>query len=105
MANTKITLLMVNDYPAYIDPKIWSRELSNRVPELEFRLWPHRGDPADVDIVLIDKGAPPGLFEGMTALRALIFLGAGIDGLRLAELPAGVGVARLATRELASEVV
>jgi len=58
-----------------------------------------------VDIVLIDKGAPPGLFEGMTRLRVLIFLGAGIDGLRLAELPAGVGVARLATRELASEVV
>ena len=58
-----------------------------------------------MDIVLIDKGTPPGLFEGMTRLRALIFLGAGIDGLRLAELPAGVGVVRLATRELASEVV
>jgi hypothetical protein len=59
MTNTKITLLMVNDYPDYIDPKIWSRELSKRIPELEFRLWPHRGDPSDVDIVLIDKGAPP----------------------------------------------
>ena len=105
MTNTKIILLMVNDYPDYIDPKIWSRELSKRIPELEFRLWPHRGNPSDVDIVLIDKGAPPGLFEGMTRLRALVFLGAGIDGLRLAELPAGVGVVRLATRELASEVV
>jgi glyoxylate/hydroxypyruvate reductase A len=105
MASTKTTLLMVNDYPDYIDSKIWSRELSKRVPELQFRLWPHRGNPADVDIVLIDKGAPPGLFEGMTRLRALVFLGAGIDGLRLSELPAGVGVVRLATRELASEVV
>jgi hypothetical protein len=87
MASTKTTLLMVNDYPNYIDSEIWSRELSKRVPELQFRLWPHQGNPADVDIVLIDKGAPPGLFEGMTRLRALVFLGAGIDGLRLSELP------------------
>jgi glyoxylate/hydroxypyruvate reductase A len=105
MSDAKITLLMVNDYPDYIDPKVWSRELSKRVPELEFRLWPNRGNPADVHVVLLDKAAPPGLFDGMARLRVLIFLGAGIDGLRVADVPAGVGIVRLATRELASEVV
>jgi glyoxylate/hydroxypyruvate reductase A len=53
---------------------------------------------------MIDKGTSPGFFEGMTRLRAA-YLGAGIDGLRLGDLPAGVVFVRLATRELASEVV
>jgi glyoxylate/hydroxypyruvate reductase len=100
-----LTLLMVNDYPDYIDPAEWSAALRIRVPRLEFRLWPERGDPADIDIVMIDKGTPPGFFEGMTRLRAVVYLGAGIDGLLLEDLPPGVGVVRLATRELASEVV
>jgi glyoxylate/hydroxypyruvate reductase A len=100
-----LTLLMVNDYPDYIDPQEWKKALQARVPNFDFRLWPDGGDPADIDIVLIDKGTPPGFFAGMTKLRAVAYLGAGIDGLLLGDLPAGVGVVRLATRELASEVV
>ncbi|RWN56857.1 MAG: glyoxylate/hydroxypyruvate reductase A [Mesorhizobium sp.] len=100
-----LTLLMVNDYPDYIDAGEWARSLKARVSGLDFRLWPHHGDPGDIDLVLIDKGTPRGFFEGMTRLRAVAYLGAGIDGLQLGELPAGVGVVRLATRELASEVV
>ncbi len=105
MNKENITLLMVNDYPDYIDPREWRAALGIRVPRLDFRLWPERGDPADIDIVMIDKGTSPGFFEGMTRLRAVAYLGAGIDGLLLDDLPAGVGVVRLATRELASEVV
>jgi glyoxylate/hydroxypyruvate reductase len=101
----KLTVLMVNDYPDYIDAREWAQAFKGRVPNLDFRLWPARGDPAEVDVVLIDKGTPPGFFAGMTRLRAVAYLGAGIDGLRIDELPAGVSVVRLATRELASEVV
>src|SRR5262245_25720781 len=96
---------MVNDYPDYIDSREWRDALELRVPRLKFRLWPERGDPADIDIAMIDKGTSPGFFEGMTQLRAVAYLGAGIDGLLLDDLPAGVSVVRLATRELASEVV
>jgi glyoxylate/hydroxypyruvate reductase A len=105
MNREKITLLMVNDYPDYIDPREWKAALETRVPRLDFRLWPERGDPADIDIVMMDKGTSPGFFEGMTRLRAVAYLGAGIDGLLLEDLPPRVGVVRLATRELASEVV
>ncbi len=105
MAEKKLTLLMVNDYPDYIDPHEWKNALKARVPHLDFRLWPDRGDPADIDIVLIDKGTAPAFFTGMTRLRAVGYLGAGIDGLWIGDLPPGVGVMRLATRELASEVV
>lgn len=104
MNKENLTLLMVNNYPDYIDPAEWSAALRIRVPTLEFRLWPERGDPADIDIVMIDKGTPPGFFEGMTRLRAVAYLGAGIDGLLLEDLPPGVGVVRLATRELASTI-
>src|SRR5262245_7257980 len=105
MNKENLTLLMVNDYPDYIDQAEWRSALRIRLPRLESRLWPERGDPADIDIVMIDKGTSPGFFEGMTRLRAVAYLGAGIDGLLLDDLPAGVGVVRLATRELASEVV
>ena len=105
MPDASITLLMVNAYPDYIDPSEWHRELSKRVAGLDFHLWPDRGDPTDVDVVLVDKGASPGLFDGMKRLRAVVYLGAGTDGLRLGDLSSSVSVVRLATRELASEVV
>ena len=105
MTERMLTLLMVNDYPDYIDPQEWKKALQARVPKLDFRLWPDGGDPADINIVLIDKGTPLGFFAGMTKLRAVAYLGAGIDGLQLGELPPAVGVVRLETRELASEVV
>ena len=74
MNKENITLLMVNDYPDYIDPREWRAALGHRVPGLDFRLWPERGDPADIDIVMIDKGTSPGFFEGMTRLRAVAYL-------------------------------
>jgi glyoxylate/hydroxypyruvate reductase len=51
-----ITVLMVNEYPDYIDAKVWAAELKNRLPQLQFRLWPDAGNKGDIDIVLIDKG-------------------------------------------------
>lgn len=63
MSDEFITVLMVNEYPDYIDAHVWAAELKTRVPQLEFRIWPDAGNKSDIDIVLIDKGASPGFFE------------------------------------------
>ena len=105
MTNQRITVLMVNEYPDYIDAQIWADGLKRRVPGLEFRLWPDAGSRDEIDIVLIDKGARPGFFDTMTSLRAVIYLGAGVDGIDLDSFPGNVPLIRLATREQTSEVV
>ncbi|AZO74770.1 MAG: glyoxylate/hydroxypyruvate reductase A [Mesorhizobium sp.] len=104
MSGQPITVLMVNEYPDYIDADVWAAELKNRVPQLEFRLWPDVGNKGDIDIVLIDKGADSGFFDAMTGLRAVLYLGAGVDGIDLQSFPKSVALIRLATREQASEV-
>ena len=96
---------MVNEYPDYIDANVWADGLKSRVPGLEFRLWPDAGRKDDIDIVLIDKGAKPGFFDEMSSLRAVIYLGAGVDGIDLDSFPKNVPLIRLATREQTSEVV
>ncbi|TCN30195.1 NAD(P)-dependent oxidoreductase [Sinorhizobium americanum] len=105
MSGKPISVLMVNEYPDYIDAEVWAAELKNRVPQLEFRLWPDAGNKGDIDVVLIDKGSSPGFFDAMTGLRAVLYLGAGVDGMDLQTFPKSVPLVRLATRELASEVV
>ncbi|TIX44430.1 MAG: glyoxylate/hydroxypyruvate reductase A, partial [Mesorhizobium sp.] len=105
MSGQPITVLMVNEYPDYIDAEVWAAELKKRVPQLEFRLWPDVGNKGDIDIALIDKGASPGFFDAMTGLRAVVYLGAGVDGMDLQSFPKSVPLIRLATREQASEVV
>lgn len=105
MPSKPINVLMVNEYPDYIDSKVWAAELKTRVPQLEFSLWPDAGDKNNIDIVLIDKGASAGFFDGMKGLSAVVYLGAGVDGIDLQSFPKGVPLIRLATREQASEVV
>lgn len=105
MSGQRITVLMVNEYPDYIDATVWADGLKRRVPGLEFRLWPDAGNKDDIDIVLIDKGAKAGFFDTMTKLRAVIYLGAGVDGIDLSSFPQKVPLIRLATREQTSEVV
>ncbi|MFD2053576.1 NAD(P)-dependent oxidoreductase [Mesorhizobium calcicola] len=104
MFGESITVLMVNEYPDYIDAQVWAAELKTRVQQLEFRLWPDAGNESDIDIVLIDKGARPGFFDAMTGLSAVVYLGAGVEGIDLQSFPKSVPLIRLATREQASEV-
>jgi glyoxylate/hydroxypyruvate reductase len=105
MSAKPITVLMVNEYPDYIDAKVWADGLRERIPRLEFRLWPDAGSMDAIDIVLIDKGTKPGFFDAMKSLRAVIYLGAGIDGIDFNSFPRNVPLIRLATREQTSEVV
>ncbi|MYE02888.1 MAG: glyoxylate/hydroxypyruvate reductase A [Alphaproteobacteria bacterium] len=75
------------------DDEQWKSEVRRLVPGLEIRDWPDIGDPSEVEFVLLFASAP-GLFDGMTGLRAVLSAGAGVDGF-LGDLPEGVPAARL----------
>ena len=63
------------------DPaELWRRELLARMPELEVRIWPAVGDPAEIDLALVWR-APPGELARYPNLKAILSLGAGIEWL------------------------
>ena len=72
----------------------WRAELQARIPELDVRVWPDVGDPAEIDIALVWR-PPPGELARYPNLKAILSLGAGIDGLIAdPDLPA-VPIARM----------
>ena len=73
-----------------VDAAAWLSELSSQAGEVELRAWPEVGDPTEVDYVLAWK-TPREVWAGLTALKAVFSLGAGVDRL-LGEpgRPAGV---------------
>ena len=74
---------------------LWRREIGARVPDLEFRVWPDSGNPADVEFVLLFR-AEPGMFVPFSNLRAILATGAGVDGiLQDPHLPRHVPLARI----------
>jgi glyoxylate/hydroxypyruvate reductase A len=58
----------------------WRAELQARIPDLDVRIWPEVGDPAAIDVALVWR-PPPGELARYPNLRAILSLGAGIDGL------------------------
>jgi glyoxylate/hydroxypyruvate reductase len=63
------------------DPaEAWRAELQARIPGLEVRIWPEVGDPDEIEIALVWR-PPPGELARYRNLRAILSLGAGIDGL------------------------
>src|SRR5262249_29069945 len=63
--------------------------------EVELRVWPDLGDPAEIEAALVWR-PPPGLLKTLPKLRLILSLGAGVDHV-LADpaLPPGVPVVRL----------
>lgn len=59
---------------------LWRAELNRRMPDLEVRIWPEVGDPDEVEVALVWQ-PPPGALQRFPNLKALLSLGAGIDGL------------------------
>jgi glyoxylate/hydroxypyruvate reductase len=57
----------------------WRAELQARIPELEVRIWPDVGDPDEIEIALVWR-PPPGELVRYPNLKAILSLGAGIDG-------------------------
>ena len=79
-----------------IDPAEWWREeLGRQIPDLEFRLWPDIGDPAEVEFALVWE-PDPGSLRRFGNLKAIFSLGAGVDHVFSdPDLPPGVPITRV----------
>ena len=58
----------------------WRRELLARRPDLDVRIWPETGDPAQVTMALVWL-PPPGMLAGLPNLGLILSLGAGVDAM------------------------
>ena len=66
--------------PLFGGPEVWRRELAAAMPELEVRIWPDIGDPADIEAAAI-LALPPGELAKLPNLRLILSLTAGTDSL------------------------
>jgi glyoxylate/hydroxypyruvate reductase A len=82
----------------------WRRELTKRIPDLEMRVWPEIGDPADIDVTFMWQ-APPGELLKFPNLKAILNLGVGVDPL-LADstLPRHLPIARMVDPSLTRQM-
>jgi glyoxylate/hydroxypyruvate reductase len=69
-------LFLSADDPA----EAWRAELRARIPGLEVQIWPEVGDPAAIEVALVWR-PPPGELARYPNLKAIMSLGAGVDGL------------------------
>jgi glyoxylate/hydroxypyruvate reductase A len=77
------------------DPaELWRAELRARMPELEVRIWPEVGDPAEIELALVWR-APPGELARYPNLRAILSLAAGIEWLVVDPMLPDVPIARM----------
>ena len=58
------------------DAQAWRRALLRRLPDLDYRVWPDVGDPAEIDAALVWR-APPGLLRTLPNLKAGAVAGGG----------------------------
>jgi glyoxylate/hydroxypyruvate reductase len=56
----------------------WKPQLGRLMPELEVRVWPEVGNPADIDYALVWR-PEPGLLASLPNLKLILSLGAGVD--------------------------
>src|SRR5204862_6047419 len=73
----------------------WKPHLARLMPELDVRIWPEVGDPAEIDYALVWR-PEPGLLAALPNLKLILSLGAGGAHSRCdPELPANVPLVRL----------
>lgn len=76
-------------------PEPWRQAFAREFPSMQFRVWPDHGPLEDIRYGLVWR-APAGLLGRLPNLKAVLVLGAGVDGvLRDPSLPPGVPVLRL----------
>lgn len=86
---------------AGVDPAPWLAGLAGEFPELEVRLWPDIGDPAEIDYAFVWKPTAE-MFAGLANLKLIFCLGAGVDALlKLGVLPRGIPLVRMVDPGLA----
>jgi glyoxylate/hydroxypyruvate reductase A len=83
----------------------WTRYLKQGLLDLEIRLWPDVGDPADIEFALVWR-PEPGNLRRYPNLKVIFSLGAGVDDVLDADpyLPEHVPVARLVEPSLARQM-
>lgn len=87
-------------YSQFDDPAEWSGHLRRLMPELEVRVWPAVGNPAEIESALVWK-APKGELAKCPNLKLIVNLGAGVDSIVAdRSLPAGVPIVRIADPEM-----
>lgn len=73
----------------------WKPQFARLMPELEVRIWPEIGDPAEIDYALVWH-PEPGLLASLPNLKLILSLGAGVDHILCdPHLPRGVPIVRL----------
>lgn len=86
------------------DPTPWRQALSAQWPDLDFRVWPAVGDPADIEVALV-WNPPPGALQRLPRLRLILSLGMGLDHLlRDTGPPPQVTVIRLVDPSLITQM-
>ena len=81
-----------------------ARLVGEQDPEIDLRVFPELGDPADIEFVLAWK-PPDDLFRRLPNLKAVSSLGAGVDALIAnPEVPQNVQIGRLAGPRLAANM-
>lgn len=92
---------MRNDKPVLlyacptVPSEIWVPDFARVLPEVEIRLWPDIGDPAEIDYAFVWH-PPADLFPRLTRLRAIFSLGAGVESLLAnPEIPRDVPLIRM----------
>lgn len=58
----------------------WRAEFAKRLPDLEMRVWPDIGDPADIRMALVWR-PPAGMLASLPNLGLVLSLGAGVEPL------------------------
>ncbi|GAB7536158.1 2-hydroxyacid dehydrogenase [Burkholderia sp. 3C] len=71
----------------------WAELFAQRAPEVPFRVWPDLGDPAAIRYLVAWQ--PGDLAHTLPNLEAVFSVGAGVDQLDLASLPAHLPVVRM----------
>jgi glyoxylate/hydroxypyruvate reductase len=91
-------------YSEIDDPEPWRAAFARELPQMGFRVWPDVGDVAEIAYALVWKPLP-GLLRTLPNLKAILSLGAGVDGiLRDAELPRDVPLVRLVDAGLSEQM-
>jgi glyoxylate/hydroxypyruvate reductase A len=81
---------------------IWSQAFACFLPEVEMRIWPEIGDPAEIDYAFVWH-PPAGVLPCLPRLRAIFSLGAGVESLLAnPEIPSGIPLIRMVDPSLAA---
>ena len=85
------------------DPKPWRSAFAASFPAMPFHVWPDVGEVESVRYALV-WNPPPGLLDKFPRLRAVLALGAGVDGLLADPTTPDVPVIRLIDAGLAPQM-